>query len=235
MKPERAIQNRSRKRKVTWFNPPFSKSVSTNVGKYFLNLVDKHFPANHKFRKLFNRNNLKISYSCMRNIKSVVNVHNKSVMKEQSQTNTRTCSCPRNTTCPLNGECLSTNTLYAGTITSNIPNYGEKEYAGLSAPPWKQRLGNHTLSFNDRQYAKCEIAKEVWRIKDEGGVFKIVWRIIGHAPAYTPVSKKCSLCLSEKLYIAENINNNLINHRDELISKCRHRNKYALSLLSSQS
>ena len=169
----------------------------------------------------------------MRNIKSIVNVHNKSVTKEETREISRTCSCPRNANCPLNGECLSTNTLYAGTITSDLPNYGEKEYAGLSAPPWKKRLGNHILSFNNRQYAKCEIAKEVWRIKDEGGVFNIVWRIIGHAPAYNPTSKRCSLCLSEKLYIAENINGNLINHRDELISKCRHRNKYALAQLTS--
>ena len=230
----RTTKNKPRKRKITWFNPPFSKNVSTNVGKYFLDLVDKHFPVNHKFRKLFNRNNLKISYSCMRNIKAVVSVHNKSVLKDEPQAISKTCSCPRNTICPLNGECLSKNTLYAGTIKSNLANYGEKEYAGLSAPPWKQRLGNHTLSFNDRQYAKCEIAKEVWRIKDKGGTFSIIWRIIGHAPAYDPVSKKCSLCLSEKLYIAENINKNLINHRDELISKCRHRNKYALSQLTSQ-
>ena len=26
-----------RKRNITWFNPPFSKNVATNGGKYFLN------------------------------------------------------------------------------------------------------------------------------------------------------------------------------------------------------
>ena len=88
------------------------------------------------------------------------------------------------------------------------------------------------MSFRKREYAKCEIAKEVWRIKDQGGDFNIEWRIIGHAPAYTPIAKKCNLCIAEKVYITENIDNqhiNLINKRDELISKCRHRSKYALS------
>ena len=221
---------RNRARKITWFNPPFSKSVSTNVAKCFLNLIDKHFPRHHKFRKLFNRNNLKVSYSCMRNMKTIVNGHNKKILTEDNREAARTCNCPRNRVCPLDGNCLSENTLYAGTITSNLPAYGKKEYAGLSQPPWKERHGNHTYSFNHREHAKCEIAKEVWRIKDQGGDFNIEWRILGHAPAYNPISKKCCLCTAEKVYIAENLEN-LINKRDELISKCRHRRKYALDLL----
>ena len=31
--------NNNRKRNIIWFNPPYSKSVTTNVGKYFLNLL----------------------------------------------------------------------------------------------------------------------------------------------------------------------------------------------------
>ena len=123
---------------------------------------------------------------------------------------------------------------YKATITSNLPNYGEKEYAGISAPSWKLRFANHNISFRNRKYAKCEIAKEVWRIKDQGGSFNITWRIIRNASAYNPVARKCNLCLSEKLYIAENIEGNLINKRDELISKCRHSNRYALLHHDSQ-
>ena len=37
-------QNRTRSRKIIWFNPPFNKSVTTSVAKRFLNLVDRHFP-----------------------------------------------------------------------------------------------------------------------------------------------------------------------------------------------
>ena len=54
----------NRKRNIIWFNPPFSKSVSTKIGHYFLNLLDKHFPKNHNFHSIFNRNNVKVSYSC---------------------------------------------------------------------------------------------------------------------------------------------------------------------------
>ena len=33
-------QKRNRSRNIIWFNPPFNKNVSTNVGKQFLNLLD---------------------------------------------------------------------------------------------------------------------------------------------------------------------------------------------------
>ena len=48
------IQRRQRKRSILWFNPPFSKSVVTKIGKIFLRLIDKHFPPHHKLHKLFN-------------------------------------------------------------------------------------------------------------------------------------------------------------------------------------
>ena len=77
---------KSRKRNIMWFNPPYSRSVSTNVAKYCLELISKHFPVNHKYRKLFNRNNLKVSYSCMRNMKSIVNGQNKRILEEGNPT-----------------------------------------------------------------------------------------------------------------------------------------------------
>ena len=52
-------QRRQRKRNILWFNPPFSKSVVTKIGKIFLRLIDKHFPPHHNLHKLFNQNNLK--------------------------------------------------------------------------------------------------------------------------------------------------------------------------------
>ena len=163
----------------------------------------------------------------MRNMQSIVTSHNRKILNEELEEAKRTCNCPRNTICPMNDNCLSENTIYSGKITSNLPNYGMKEYAGLSAPPWKGRFNTHTYSFNHREAAKCEIANEVWRIKDQGGTYNIDWSILGHAAAYNPASNKCNLCLSEKLYINENVDN-LLNTRKELVSKCRHQLKYAL-------
>ena len=62
------LPKRTRKRKTIWFNPPYSMSVQTNIGKIFFKLIDQHFPKNHKYHKIFNRSTLKMSYSCISNM-----------------------------------------------------------------------------------------------------------------------------------------------------------------------
>ena len=57
-----ANNTKNRKRNIIWFNPPFSLNVSTNIGKKFFSLLGKHFPKTHQLHKLFNRNNVKVSY-----------------------------------------------------------------------------------------------------------------------------------------------------------------------------
>ena len=59
-KPETGRRNR--KRKIIWFNPPYRKSVQANVGKTFLQLVEKHFTNKHRLHKIFNKDNVKVSY-----------------------------------------------------------------------------------------------------------------------------------------------------------------------------
>ena len=54
-------RKRSGKRKIIWFNPPYSKNVQTNVAKILFRLVNKHFSKKHKFHKIFNRNTVKVS------------------------------------------------------------------------------------------------------------------------------------------------------------------------------
>ena len=99
----------------------------------------------------------------------------------------------------------------------------------------KSRYGNHKTSFNVRKYENSsELSKEFWKLKDKGVTPHINWRIIKHCAAYNPVAKRCMLCLSEKLYIAEYEGGNLLNKRDELVSKCRHLNKYMLINHDSQ-
>ena len=44
-KPNTRNQRRNnRKRNIIWFNPPYNNNIATNIGRYFLNLIKKHFP-----------------------------------------------------------------------------------------------------------------------------------------------------------------------------------------------
>ena len=54
-----ARPRRNRQRNIIWYNPHFSKNVKTNISRTFLNLISKHFPKQHKYHSLFNKNNVK--------------------------------------------------------------------------------------------------------------------------------------------------------------------------------
>ena len=58
---EKNKYKKKRKRYIIWFNPPYSKSVKTNIGRIFIKLIGKHFPPNHKLVKIFNKNTIKLS------------------------------------------------------------------------------------------------------------------------------------------------------------------------------
>ena len=70
--------------------------------RIFLHLLDKHFGRNHKCRKIFNRNNVKISYSC---IKNVISSHKKEITNFYNEINGKTCSCRNKNNCPLDNKC----------------------------------------------------------------------------------------------------------------------------------
>ena len=46
-KKENNQNKREKKRNIIWFNPPYSKSVKTNIGRIFIKLISKHFLPNH--------------------------------------------------------------------------------------------------------------------------------------------------------------------------------------------
>ena len=72
-------------------NPPFNRSVSTDIGKKFFSLLGKHFPKAHQLHKLFNHNNVKVSYISLPNFKSVINGHNKDILNKEEKPSP--CNC----------------------------------------------------------------------------------------------------------------------------------------------
>ena len=69
-------------RNTIWFNPPCSENVQTNVAKTFLNLIKKHFPPNHNLHPVFKKNNVKVSYSCMPKMSSIIDNHKKTFFNQ---------------------------------------------------------------------------------------------------------------------------------------------------------
>ena len=93
---------RNHKRNIILFSPFFSRNVSTKIGKYFLNLLDKHFPQYHHLHKIFNKHSVKVSYSCTKSMTTIINNHNKNVLGKRPSINTPTCNSRNKEACPLN-------------------------------------------------------------------------------------------------------------------------------------
>ena len=227
-----STKNINRKRKIIWFNPPFNKNVSTPIAKNFLKLVNKHFPKNNKFYKIFNKNTIKVSYSCMPNIKSKINQHNHQIIKPNIPENNKTCNCITKINCPLENKCLTENIIYEATITTPSNQQYTKHYIGLCETTFKKRYANHKKTFNHLKYEHdTTLSTEYWKLKKRNLNPQVSWKIIRRTHSFKPESKKCSLCLAEKFEIVYHpYPHKLLNRRSEVIAKCRHQRKFDLAL-----
>ena len=155
-KQKRSAQNSNpkRKRNIIWFNPPYSKNVRTNVTYKFLALIDKHFPKSSVLHKIFNRNSVKVSYSCMPNAKSNISNHDRRVLNNKmTSINEKTCNCRAESKCPLEGKFLTTSIVCKAEITPT-DTQETKEYTGITAGPFKERHNNLKKSLTHAKYAK---------------------------------------------------------------------------------
>ena len=226
--PEKQTPKQNRKRKIIWFNPPFNKNVSTNIGKQFLNLIKKHFPSENKLHKIFNRNTLKLSYSCTKNIGSIIKNHNKKIISSKTSENLE-CNCREKQSCPLNGKCREKNVIYK--CVASVQNKPDKVYIGLTEGEWKKRHSGHKTTFKYKKNAKnTALSNYVWETREKEKTDPILkWSILKSVPAYSNISKRCLLCLQEKFEILSyEKTEELLNKKSELISKCRHQNKFIL-------
>ena len=100
----------------------------------------------------------------MKSINSVISSHNKNIL------NPRTTSfgynCRKKESCPLNGECLTSQLVYRATVT-NAVNEDMKKYIDLADITFKERDSNHKRDFKHQKYRNyTELAKYVWGLKE---------------------------------------------------------------------
>ena len=215
---------RTRTRRIIWFNPPYNAAVTTNIGKKFLALIDKHFPPHSKYSKIFNRNTVKISYSCTPSVKAIIASHNKGLCNPEP-TATQPCNC-RSQICPMDGECRNNAIIYKATVTTNDENE-TKEYIGSTETEFKLRYANHKTSFNNplRKNATA-LSQYLWKLKTEDKPVNVKWEILHKSRPYKAGTRKCDLCISEKAAILKSNPAITLNKRNEICNKCRHRSKF---------
>ena len=153
---------KNRQRDINWFNPSYRMNIQTNIGREFLKLVGKHFPKNHRHNKIFNKNNIKVSYSCTDNLQTVIKNHNRKTL-ETSKTPSKenNCNCRKKNDCPLKNNCLTSSVVYNANVTTKSDTIG-KNYIGLTEGTFKQRYTQQKLSSRNRNYSKgTELSKHI--------------------------------------------------------------------------
>ena len=157
-------------------------NVETNIGKAFLKLIDKHFPKTNKFHKIFNRNNVKVSYSCLPNFANIIKSHNNRILSEEKTQDQPKCNCRQKDTCPLEGHCLDKELIYRCILKENTTSDGVN-YNGLTENTFKDRFYKHRNSFKYESKANStELSKHFWEMKRKGIKKPIMhWSVIDHA------------------------------------------------------
>ena len=174
----------------------------------------------------------------MNNTKQINDNHNNCILKSSKHiydtvdnTNTKdskTCNCRQKNTRPPDGSCLQSSPIYQATVTRK-DNSTTETNIGFAKNDFKSRYRNHTTSFRHIKHRNStELSKHIWALKENNNDHFISWCILSLWTPYNGTSKRCNLCLKEKLLIICRPELSSLNKRDELVSSCRHRNKALL-------
>ena len=105
----------------------------------------------------------------------------------------------------------------------------------MASNTFKERFRNHIKSFTHKKYSnETEVSKYVWHLKENNTDFTIKWSIIKNPISYTGGSKRCNLCLEEKLSILKEKSKYLFNKRSEIVSACHHKNRFQVNHLTKK-
>ena len=221
---------RNRSRRISWFNPPYSKNVKTNVGAKFLKMISKNFPPSHPLNKILNKNTVKVSYRCMPNLKSHIDKHNTQLLNQGNNQVEPSCNCQVNNrgNCPIPGRCTTPSVVYRATIRRH-DNCSVDCYTGLTGDKFKTRYNKHQSDIRTGKRTASKLAYHVCRLKDENIHHDISWDIVARAPSFNPTSKVCRLCVTEAYHIIFTPGGANLNKRDELFGFCKHKWKNLLA------
>ena len=188
--------------------------------------MKKHFPPGDKLHKILNKNSVKLSYSCMSNLKATIDGHNETVLQNTPPPKAKLCNCLKKQNCPIRGACLTESVLYDAKISCTT----KKRIYETTLKKCDAR--NRKKSFNtEKDKNDTKLSTEYWKLANKKLHPGISWSIKDKYKSYNPNSRRCSLCLNEKLEIVDDPDEILLKKRSEVISQCRHRNKYKLKTL----
>ena len=117
--------------------------------------------------------------------------------------------------------CRESSAVYQATVSAD--DGSEETYVGISESQWKLRYNNHTQSFRHASKKTASmLSRYIWKLKDKKINYRIKWKILAKAKAFSPSSRCCRLCLKEKYFLMHKPELGTLNKRDEFYNHCRH-------------
>ena len=178
--------------------------------------------------KLFNRNTLKVSYSCTPNVGSIMKSHKEKLTNAENKQN-KNCNCRKEEECQLEGNCRSKDIICKCVVTA--AGHPRKAYLGTAEGNFQQRYYSDKKTIRNHKYAnETSLSKYICKMKDKHNVCpNLFWCIVKSVPGYSNISKRCMLCLHEKYEILKYPDQDgVLSKSSELVSECRHVNKFFL-------
>ena len=187
------------------------------MGKEFLKIVSQCFPTSNSLHKIFNKNTIKLSYSCMPNLEVIIESDNKRKMqaeKKSKQDSERKCNCQKSS--------LPTQRRMPGKryhLPSN-PNFWDRNLCRTNSYNIQGTIHQPQGLLQFRLQAQYNKTPQTYlATKGNNSEYAIKWKILSHTPHYSNRTKRCQLCISEKYFIICKGNCASLNKRNELISK----------------
>ena len=129
--------------------------------KYFFDWSIDIFQSLIGYIKIFNRNTVKVSYSCIQSMSKIYKGHNSKVTFTPCNQLTL-CNCRVKGEYLTDGKCETVDVVYHCRVTSPKP---QKIYFGLAEKKWKQRYYNHKNSITNDIYMgrHFQVMCDIWR------------------------------------------------------------------------
>merc|ERR1712002_1305414 len=101
--------------------------------------------------KILNKNTINLSYSCMPNIKTIIDRHNQKILKKKTKNEVKACNCTK-FECPMKNSktsCREESVVYEATVQDKKET---RHYIGITANEFKKRYYQHRVDFKNKDH-----------------------------------------------------------------------------------
>ena len=132
----------------------------------------------------------------------------------------------------MKGKCQTKSVVYKGVVKCKDEQNNfikPLAYIGCTETEFKKRWDSHNSTFRHPDHKNpTTLSTYLWKLKNRNLTPEVKWSVMSKAHAFSSGGKECNLCLKEKLTILEADPRKILNKRDELLEKCRHKGKFLL-------